>query len=175
MENIKKELDDNQTVLLMMPGSEYNDHVVSVMKELSGSICYVTLNKTYDSLRDTFKKAGINTEKIVFIDAISKTIRDVPNQTDGCYFVSNPGSLTEIAILVDKFLKHDYNYLVFDSLTNMLIYEKRAPVSKFVSSLVNKIRNSKTRAVFYALSVQEQQALIEESSMFVDKVIKTGN
>jgi hypothetical protein len=38
--------------------------------------------------------------------------------------------------------------------------------------LVNKIKESKTRAIFYALSVKEQEALIKESGMFVDKVIE---
>ena len=116
----------------------------------------------------------IKTDKIVFIDAISKTIKTVPDQTDGCYYVSSPGALTELSIAIDRFLRHGFDYIVFDSLTNMLIYEKKAPVAKFVASLVNKIRNTKTRAVFYALSVQEQQALIEEAGMFVDKVVKLG-
>ena len=62
-------------------------------------------------------------------------------------------------------------HLIFDSLTNLLVYESKAPVAKFVSSLVNKIKESKTKAIFYALSVKEQESLIKESGMFVDKVI----
>jgi len=169
--NIKKELSQHQTVLLVMPSADYNREIVSVMKGLEGSIGYVTLNKTFDSLVELFKKNKVKTDKILFIDAISKTIKSVPDQTNSCYFVSSPGALTEISIAVDKILRHGFDYLVFDSLTNMLIYEKKAPVARFVSSMVNKIRNTKTKAVFYALSVKEQQALIEEAGMFVDKVV----
>jgi hypothetical protein len=173
--NISKELGQHQTLLFMVPSTDYNKDIVAIVKKLKGNICYVTLNKTFDSLKEEFKKAKIKTENIVFIDCISKTIKSVPDQTEGCYFISSPGALTEISIAIDRFLRHKFDYLVFDSLTNMLIYEKRAPVAKFVASLVNKIKATKTKAIFYALSVHEQQALIEETGMFVDKVVNLGN
>lgn len=169
--DIKKELASNQTVLLLMPGTEYNEIIVNVLKKLNGNICYVTLNKTSDSLRELFKKKKIKTENLVFIDAISKTIKDVPDQGDGVYYVSSPGALTELALVIEKFIRHKFDYLIFDSLTNLLVYESKAPVSKFVSTLVNKIKQVNTKAVFYALSVKDQETLIKESGMFVDKVL----
>lgn len=170
--DLKKELDKNQTILLLMAGTDYNDLIVSNMKKLSGkSICYVTLNKTSDSLKELFKKNKIDISDLVFVDGISKTIKNVPDQADSVYYVSSPGSLTEISLVIDKFLRHNFNYLIFDSLTSLLVYESKSPVSKFVSSLVNKIKQSSTKAVFYSLSVKEQDALIKESGMFVDKVL----
>lgn len=169
--DISKELSSNQTILIIMPGTNYNEDIVDILKGLKGNVCYVTLNKTFDSLKEMFKKNKIDIKNIVFIDAISKTIKNVPDQTDNCYFVSSPAAMTELSITIDKFLKHNFEYLIFDSLTNLLIYEKKAPVSKFVSSLVSKIKQGNTKAIFYALSVKEQQALIDESGMFVDKVI----
>jgi len=171
--NIKKELGSNQTILLIMSSLNYNSDIVNIVKELSDkNLVYVTLNKTKDSLIELFKKNKINTENIVFIDAISKTIKTVPDQSEGVYFVSSPGAMTELSLVISKFIKHDFDYLIFDSLTNLLVYESKAPVSKFVSTLVNKIKQSKTKAVFYALSVKEQEALIKESGMFVDKVLE---
>ncbi len=173
--DIKKELSANQTILLIMPSADYNKEIVDVMKKLSGkNIVYVTLNKTQDSLREIFKKNHVNIENVVFVDAISKTIKNVPDQSEGVYYVSSPGALTEIALVISKFTKHNFDYLVFDSLTNLLVYQSKAPVGKFVASLVNKIKESKTKAIFYALSVKEQEALIKESGMFVDKVIDLG-
>jgi len=174
--DIKKELDENQTVLLLMPSAEYNDVLVETMKKISGgSIVYVTLNKTNDSLEEMLKKKRINVKDTVFIDAISKTIKKTPDQAERTYFCSSPGALTEISLAVSKFLKHDFDYLIFDSLTSLLVYQKKAPVGKFVSSLINKIKQSKTKAIFYALSVKEQSALIEQAGSFVDKVIDLGN
>jgi KaiC/GvpD/RAD55 family RecA-like ATPase len=171
--NVKKELASNKTVLLIMPGIEYNETILDVLRQLAGkSICYVTLNKTFDSLKELFEKNGINISNIVFIDAISKTIKSVPSQTKNCYFCSYPGALTEISLAISKFLRHNFEYLIFDSLTNLLIYQKKAPVAQFLSNLANKIRDSNTKAVFYALSVKEQDEIIKEAEMFVDDVVE---
>ena len=93
--DIKKELDSNQTILLLMPSIEYNDISLDIIKQLSGkNVCYVTLNKTGPSILENLNKKKVNTKNIVFVDAISKTIKSVPNQTKGCYFVSSPAALT---------------------------------------------------------------------------------
>ena len=174
--DIKNELTSNQTILLLMPSTEYNNVVLETVKQLSeGSVCYVTLNKTYNSLKELFKKNKINIENLVFIDAISNTISKKPSQEKGCYYVSSPGALTELSLAINKFLKHNFDYLIFDSLTSLLVYQKKVPVSKCISSLVNKIKATKTKAVFYALSAKEQEELIRESGMFVDKVVDLEN
>ncbi len=172
---ISDELTSNKTILLLMPSAEYNTEIVRVVKSLSKeSVCYVTLNKTADSLKEMFKKNKVNTENIVFIDAISKTIKKAPNESDSIYFVSSPGALTELSIVISKFLRHEFSYLIFDSLTSLMVYTKKAPVAKFLSSLINKIKESKTKAVFYSLSMKEHSELVNECSMFVDKVIDVG-
>ena len=73
--DIVKELAGNKTVLLLMPSLEYNDVIVKIAEELSGkSVCYVTLNKTYDSLKELFNKKKVDMSNIVFVDAISNCI-----------------------------------------------------------------------------------------------------
>ena len=71
-----------------------------------------------------------------------------------------------------KLLNHNFEYLIFDSLTNLLIYQQKDSVAQFLLNLANKIRESKTKAVFYVLSVKAQDELIKETEMFVDKVIE---
>src|SRR3989344_6787536 len=111
--NIKKSLSDKQTILLLMPSAKYNQDIIKIVKQLSAeSVCYVTLNKTFDSLKEIFKKNNIRTDNIVFIDAISQTIRNAPSQTEQCYFVSSPAALTEISLAISKFLKHNFKYLI---------------------------------------------------------------
>ena len=134
----------------------------------------MTLNKTHSSLKELFKKKNVTLENTVFIDAISKTIKSAPSQTEGCYFVKSPAALAELSLTMSKFLKHEFEYIIFDSLTNLLVYSKKAPVAMFLSNIINKIKESKTKAIFYALSMKEQEGLIQECSMFVDNVIDLG-
>lgn len=171
--NIQKELSQNKIVLLLMPSTDYNHITLDCIKKLSKkSVCYITLNKTFDALKELFQKNKIKTDNITFIDAISASIKKTPEQTKGCYYISSPGALTELAIMIDKFLEHGHDYIIFDSITNLIVYETKAPVAKFLASTINKIRTSKTRALFYAISIKEQDSLIKESGMFADKVIE---
>ena len=176
MVNLKKELEDNQVILLLMPGKEYNEDIVKKLKYFSSSssVFYVTLNKTYSALSELCKKHKVKSDNVVFVDTISKTIKKTPDQSKQVYYVSSPGALTEISLVVSKFLKHEFDYMIFDSLTNLAIYTKRAPVGKFLSSLIHKIKGTKTKAVFYAISSGENDELIKQAEMFVDKVIVLG-
>lgn len=173
--NLAQELEENRSILLLVDSIDYNDIIIKNIQDMKGkTVCYVTLNKTFSSLKETFEKKKIKIDKIVFIDGISKTIKSTPDQTDSCYYVSSPSALTEISLAISKFLKHHFDYIVFDSLTSLLIYQKKAPVATFVQSIVNKIKESNTKALFYAVKVKEQEDLITEAEMFVDKVIDLG-
>ncbi len=173
--DIKKEIASAQTLLIVVSPDKYNQLAVQTMKSLKGRICYVTLNKTYNALTETFKKNKIPLKNVIFIDAITKTVREVETQTDNCFCVSSPGALTELSLAITEFLKHEFDYIIFDSITNMMIYEKKGAVEKFLSSLVIKIKATKTKAIFYALPIKEQEEIIKDASLFVDKVISLNN
>lgn len=173
--DIEKELAKSQVVLMIAPAAGYDKLVASHLKALSKkTVCYVSLSKTYDSMKEIFKKNRINAGNIVVIDAISKSIRKMPDQTDGCYFVSSPNSLTELEIAVLKVLKHGFQYLVFDSLSTMLFYQKNAPVAKFASAIANNARKNSARALFYTAKSAEQAQMVADVGTFVDKVIDLG-
>ena len=170
--NITKNILKHKTTLLIIPSETYNKTMLDVAKNIGKEgICYVTLNKTFSNLQESFKKQKISLENMTFIDAISKTLKKTPDQTKGCYFVTSPAALTEISLAIPRFLKHNFKWIIFDSLTNLLIYEKNDTVARFVSSLINKINDSNTNIVFYALKVPEHENLIKEVSLFVDQVV----
>ena len=173
--DILKELEKNNTVLLIMPSGDYNGVSIDVAKQLSGkTVGYITLSKTFPAIKENFEKNGVDLSKFVFVDAISKTFKEVQD-TDQCYFVSSPAAFTELAIKIGKLLKHGFEYIIFDSITNLSVYEKKAPVAKFVSNTVARVRDTKSKAVFYAVKVTENDPIVKESSMFVDRAIDLSN
>lgn len=169
--DIKKDLSSNQIILLTIPSGEYNPTMIKIIKQVEGNVCYVTANKTFDSLRELFKKKSIKMQNIVFIDSISKTIRKTPDQSDQVYYVSSPGALTELDLVIDKFLRHEFDYLIFDSITNLTTYQKPEICAKFMTSLTNKIKKTKTKAIFYSIG-DSSEKLPSHLSMLADKVIK---
>ncbi len=163
---------ENQSTLLLIPSNKYNDIRPLILKQLNNQkICYVTLNKTYDSLIELFERENVNKDNIVFIDAITKSVNKVEN-IDDCYFVSSPHALTELSIVITEFLQHNFDYIIFDSLTTLQIYQRAAePIIRFATNMVNKIKTHDCKCIFYALNINEHKMLIDETSTIMDKII----
>lgn len=170
--DIIEEMGGNSTVLVVVPAANYSKTSFEVSKQLSGKkVCYITLNKTRDSIMKDFDSRKIDFKNFLFIDAITKTIKKNVESAKNCYYVSSPGALTEMAIVVSKALKYGFDFIIFDSLTNLLIYQKGAVVSKFLLNTVARVKDSGSKGVFYILPIEGGKQLIEESGMFFDKVI----
>lgn len=170
--DIEKEFLPNKKNLLVVSSGDYYNGILDSLKPLSGkSICYVTLNKTRKALQEDFKENGIDMENMIIIDAISKTVEASIGAEEHCLFVNSPGALTELSISIKKFLNYGFDYLIFDSLNNLLVYRDAPIVKRWVSSIMGNIRESNTRAIFYILNSEGQKDFIKEVGAFVDKVI----
>lgn len=170
----EKIFEGGDIVILIFGNESYRDKSVSITSELSDSrVCYVTLNKTYESMRDELKKNHAKMRNISFIDGITKTIGLAPEDVkpSDCRFISSPGALTEISIAVGKALESHVDYIILDSLSNVSIYQDKDTVSRFVSSIANKARTSKVRAIFYLIDSEQSQVIVKECGMMVDKVV----
>ena len=64
--------------------------------------------------------------------------------------------------------------MIFDSITNLSIYQSKNTCAKFLGDLVEKIKGTKTKAVFYALDTKEQGWIVDHAGTIVDKVIKVA-
>jgi KaiC/GvpD/RAD55 family RecA-like ATPase len=171
---IEKEFSD-QKIILVVSGGEYYNDMMSSMKQLSGkSVCYVTLNKTYSVLQEDFEKNGIDMSNIIIIDAISKTVKPAQEIVKNCVFVESPGALTELSIAIKKLLDYDFEYLIFDSLSSLLIYRDMPIIKRWVVSTMGNIKKSNTKAIFYTLNLEGQQDIIKEADALVDKIISLG-
>ena len=174
-EDIIKGMEANQIVLIIIPNEIYSDAIMDIAKQLSGkykNICYVSLNKLYNSLIAALEKKGVNTGKFYFVDAITKTAD--PNFDGGkkCKCVSSPSHLTEISLEISAGLKDNKpDCLLLDSLSTLLIYQKDEVVTQFVHSLVARLRSANCTTFFTALEGDTQRNLIKQLGMFVDKTI----
>jgi hypothetical protein len=173
-QRINPGFEENQIMVLIMPEENYLDRLMNVIKDMSslpGRLCYISLNRPYNSLITTFHKAGIDTQKIYFIDAITKTAQ-MPQNTPECEFVSSPGALTELSVAISKVMDSgQFKYIVFDSLSTLLVYESDTTIAKFVHFLMAKVRVAGCNALFTCLKQDSDSVLIKDINMFADKVI----
>ena len=104
---------------------------------------YVSLNKTQKSTEEIFRKSGINTKKLFFIDCVTsqKTNDDV------LHVASDRLDLLDTA--VSAFIKDikGKKFLVIDALSTLLIYNNENSVAKFVKKITEYASENEVRIV----------------------------
>lgn len=169
MMDIKKELENNNSILLYMPNNAYSESLIKIVKQLSnpGGL-YVTLNNPYTTLAKKFRGEGINPDKFFFIDAISSSVK-LESTTENCIFVSGPTALTQLSIAIITFVeKQKPPIIIFDSLSSLIIYLPVKSVIGFTQSMATKFKEHDVKAIFPIIKNEE---LVKNISMFIDKVI----
>ena len=137
------------------------------MDKISKRICYVTLNKPYNTIQNNIKNLGLSSDKFYFIDAITSTV-GTPPLISNCSFISSPTALTDISLAFSDALLTCDN-AIFDTISTLIVYEDINSVIKFVHNLITKIRVINKKAVFVALK-EDSEELIKDLNMFVDIV-----
>jgi hypothetical protein len=128
---ILKKLATNQTVLILTPNINYNDVIIHTTQEISRDnrrICYISLNKTYGALKEHLSAHNINLANTIFIDGITKNVKDDVENTDDCIYIDSPIVPAELLQTISALLTKHYDFLVFDSLTNLITYQKEPSV-----------------------------------------------
>ncbi len=180
MSKIISNPDKNQNIILIVPEEKYQNTIQALLKELVSAkktIVFISVNKTKKALEKELKENKISTEKIYFVDCVSKSISkgkiswsDEKNQ-----YVDNPTSLTQISLAVFKlFDQTKMDYLVLDSINTLLIYNEEKEVLKFVHHTTGKLKENNKTGVFVYLKEEMNQTLLKKFSQFSDKIIEAN-
>ena len=142
--NLKKEVGSNLTIVLVIPNDTYSECLIDIAKPVSSiysRTCYVSLNKLYTSLLNSFKNNGVNTSGFFFIDGITKSALPTIEDTDNFKFVESASALQELGIAINNEInKSNYNALIFDSLSTLQIYNKEDIVTEFTRFMLARLR-----------------------------------
>jgi hypothetical protein len=173
--DILNQFKTNKVVLLLMPSVDYISISTNVIRSLSNyKVGYITLNKTCESLQETFAKKRIKLKDAIYIDAISQTIKQ-PAKIDRCHFVSSPRQLKSIGSAMVKLMNHKFDYIIFDSLTNLSVYKRKDTIAKFITVMANKAKESNTKLLFYGVGSQQEDIILKHACTVVDEVIDLTN
>ena len=163
-------------ILHLLDSAKYIEGVIKIFKTVpkSRSVIYVTTNKPYSVITSVFKKKGIKTDKIFFVDCISKHLKESGKEPSNCIFIESPQNLTAISIAITKLLAglSGPKMLFFDSLSILLIYNDSKTISKFSNFLFNKMRSFDVDSVMIALESDEGKDVIRQIASFADEVKK---
>ena len=171
---LEKEISPNKVVMLVLSADSFNDSIFKLVKDFSKkhTICYVSINKSYDSLVESFKKNKIDLDKFFFIDCVSQTLFN-PKKEKFCQYISSPKSLTELSLALNQPLALDKEVIFIDSLSTLAIYHSVSEIARFINSISQKIKSSNhSSEVLLISSGDKNKDLFSQCEILVDRVIK---
>ena len=161
-------------VLATVDAKRYQDANIALIREMTSQKIpgvYVTLNKPYHTVKELFRKKGIDTKLMIFIDGVTKTSGGNIEKTDECLFIGNPENLSDISLAMDQAvtsLPPKERFVFFDSLSTLLIFNSLSTVAKFVHFIAGKMRMWKVKGIIISLEKESHKDLINELSQFCD-------
>ena len=172
---IRTSLEDvkgGEIVVFVLSSNSYSSFLSAIVCELSRAATgiYVSLNQSYQNLCAQLKKEKVNTNKIYIIEGVSKSKEEA--EADNCTYLKSR-SLTELSIAITSATNTGkFDYLIFDSLSTLIMYNELKTIEKFAHYILQKIKTYKLKGIIVALDEERSKELIAVSSQFCDKVIE---
>ncbi|MDP3027493.1 MAG: DUF835 domain-containing protein [Nanoarchaeota archaeon] len=139
------------------------NHIVKSLKDMPG--IYVSLNKTQKSIEKILRKAGINTNKLFFIDCVTseKTKDDVLHIA--------PDRLELLSTALATFMKDikGEEFIIIDELSTLLIYNNENKVARFVEKMTEYASQHDTKLIAFSPKTKGEE-LLNKIFNFFDKV-----
>ena len=164
----------NLAILIIQPESYVrisSEIPVEMVKEWGMEGIFVSANKPYFTIEETFRRVGI-LDKIIFVDCISVLTGHHPSG-DRVEAIRNPADLTQLAISLSKNIERlgEKRFIVFDSLTTLLIYSKLGPLTQFAHSLGVIMKTKRITCFFLAVDQEAAKDLLSFLSTIADKFV----
>jgi len=163
-------------VLFIIGVKEYSETIIELIRVLrrkNARGVYLTINKPVEDLAKLFRKEKIETEGIFFIDAISALSERQTVDGKTTIFLDSPTDLIEISNAVSKSLEVcKVDFLIFDSVSTLLLYNKPQAVEKLMHLLVGKMHSAGIKGFLIVVKSSQNSGIIETLSQFVDKSIE---
>ncbi len=169
-------LGDQYSVMVITPVERIPDTANKIIKSYlkdGASGVYIALNKPHKSVEKLMKADKIKTEKIFFIDCM-KTMKEAKKE-ERVSHIQNPSDLTSMNIALNQFMEkiEGKKFLILDSLTTLLIYNKENLVIMFVKSLIDEMRKRDSAKMVILTPEPRGGELINKIALFFDRVVRT--
>ena len=133
----------------------------------------VSANRPYLNLIRLFEQRNINISKMFILDCISKS-QDADEEIDNVVFIENVAALTDISLTINEKIKNTNGkkFVLFDSITTMLIHNKPYVFARFVHNILTKMRLSGVGGILISLHDNVNKEVRAEIAQLCDKIIK---
>jgi KaiC/GvpD/RAD55 family RecA-like ATPase len=169
--------------MLEVPEDKYIEVNIETVRALVNKMgysgLYVSLNRPYPHLVSLFRRRGINTAKLRFVDAALCHAAGRGRETPECIYVSEGMSINELTKAVYKMLpriKGRATFLFLDSITTLVLYQPLSEALRFTEFLSRAVARGEVNGVVVNVSSQfARKKFIRDIVLAVDGVIRVGS
>ena len=181
MDKVFQEVDnlpDNWIVLMETSAEKALDVSLSMIKHLINEKDYigiiVSVSRPYKSSVDLYEHRGIDTDKILFIDCISKSHGAELDETGNVLYLEAASDLTNISLAINENMReiNGKKFVFIDSITTMLIYNTPKIFARFVHGILTKLRISGVAGLLISLEKETDKEIRAQIAQLCDKIIK---
>lgn len=176
LESALKRITENRIIQVVIKSDHYSavqTGLLEFLKKKFGKGVFVSANKALVNLFDS-KEQPEKESSIVFVDMISESAGTEKPIGKNLHYLESPQNLMELNELAEKTLSEmsGPKFLLLDSLSTLLLYNKPETVEKFVHTLAGKIRNLDALGIFLTVQLKENEDAIRVISQFCDHTIE---
>lgn len=169
-----EEIENHNTILVVTPTEKLQDTIFESVRSLTNkglSGIYVTFSKPCKPLEGILKEKNIDTDKLNFIDCISRSTVELKKENNVLY-VTSRGDLNSLGIAITQSIKSEPNkkFLLIDAIETLLIYNKVEMITIFIQSLIKKANEFGLKLIIFTSG--KDVRLLNRISLFFDKIIK---
>ncbi|MEW6295545.1 MAG: hypothetical protein AB1467_04600 [Candidatus Diapherotrites archaeon] len=139
---------------------------------------YVTLNRSFQFLNEVLKAEKIDISAMHFIDGITRITGRIELEAKNCQYIESPNNLVELSQAIENAIDKMHGmpaFLIFDSISTLLIYNNMEAVERFIHSIVSKLQESKLMGLFLMVKSPEKADVINTISQFCDKTLELNH
>ena len=164
----------DKTLILVKKYEDYLDKVFKIIKENRKKVCYVTFNKTPDFILESAAKYNIQKDKFYFVDGITARIRGFVKIKNSVR-IREFDNLAKVSEDIKKIVNNDYSLIIFDSLSNILIYPSisDASIAKSLESLFEHLSKINCEVVFVCYENDLRNYSLDKTISSFNKFIKS--
>lgn len=168
---------DKKLIIVNIDEQQDLSHTSQIITELEkkhDSICYVCTNNLYHDIKNQLHKEGLDISKFYFIDILSSHYKEKVGASD-CKFVSAPSETGELEnAIFSSVNKMNCSLMVFDSISELLMYDNAFNLVKMTNNIVLKADKLKQICLIVqkdGITHEDNKLLLKDLLLFADSLI----
>ncbi len=177
VDRIREALEKGAEIILVKVDAKYYVKVSLEIIKYFTSVAegiYVTLNKPYFSLKKMFLKEGIDVNRLIFIDCLTRQLGGKEIDTDRCIYLNSPDPI-QLQVAIERamdLITADNRFIYIDSLSTISLYKSFETLIKFLRHIIGKIRLRGFIGTIFTLEREMDESYYSQISLLCDEIVE---